>query len=435
MKKLLGAAVAAMLALAGCSTTQTQSPAPAGPVQLLVFGSPDELEAFRTLASSYKAGTVQLVEAGDRKDLIAKLSTSIAGGAPPDLFLMNYRFYGQFAAKNAIEPVDERLASSTVIKTGDFYPEALKPFQWLGKQLCMPQNVSSLQVYYNKGLFTKYGVPEPKPGWSWTDMLSTAQAMTRDKAGVVIKAAEPEAGANPPAVHGLGSESVMIRVAPFVWSNGGQLVDNDAKPTRFTFDDPASREALKNFIDLRLGYGVIPTDDEVKAQDLVARFTSGKLAMLLESRRIVPTLRSAKELDWDVAALPVYKQPSGILHSDAYCITKGSKNKDAAWKFMEFAMSPEGQRIIAATGRTVPSHIATSKSDAFLDGKAPAHAQVWLDAVPHMRAVPTISTWPEIEDVTEGILENALFRGDKLDDVIAEIDKQTKPIFARGEAS
>ncbi|GIH09945.1 ABC transporter substrate-binding protein [Rhizocola hellebori] len=434
MKRLLTAAVAALL-LASCSTTGTESPKDNAPVQLLVFGSPDELAAYRTLVSAYKGGQVQLVEAADRKDLITKLSTSIAGGAPQDLFLMNYRFYGQFAAKNAIEPIDDQLKKSTVIKAADFYPEAMKPFQWAGKQLCMPQNVSSLQVYYNKGLFTKFGVAAPKPGWTWTDMLTTAQDMTRDAAGHVVKATEPEAGATPPAVHGLGTESVMIRLAPFVWSNGGQLVDNDAKPTRFTFDTPAAREALKNFIDLRLGYGVIPTDDEVKAQDLVARFTSGKLAMLLESRRITPTLRAAKELSWDVAALPTYKQPGGILHSDAYCITKASKNKESAWKFMEFAMSPEGQRIIAATGRTVPSHIATAKSNAFLDGNAPAHAQIFLDAVPSLKAVPTISTWPEIEDITEGILENALYRGDKLDDVIAEIDKQTKPIFARGEAS
>jgi multiple sugar transport system substrate-binding protein len=46
--------------------------------------------------------------------------------------------------------------------------------------------------------------------------------------------------------------------------------------------------------------------------------------------------------------------------------------------------------------------------------------------------VPTISTWPEIEDATSGILENALYRGDKLDDVIRQLDEQTRPIFARG---
>ena len=49
--------------------------------------------------------------------------------------------------------------------------------------------------------------------------------------------------------------------------------------------------------------------------------------------------------------------------------------------------------------------------------------------------MPTISTWPEIEDVTGGILENALYRGDKLDDVIRQLDEQTRPLFARGETA
>jgi multiple sugar transport system substrate-binding protein len=44
-----------------------------------------------------------------------------------------------------------------------------------------------------------------------------------------------------------------------------------------------------------------------------------------------------------------------------------------------------------------------------------------------------VSTWPEIEDVTSGILENALYRGDRLDDVIRQLDEQTRPLFARAE--
>ncbi len=58
---------------------------------------------------------------------------------------------------------------------------------------------------------------------------------------------------------------------------------------------------------------------------------------------------------------------------------------------------------------------------------------MFLDAIPYVRPVPLISTWPEIEDVTSGILENALYRGDRLDDVIRELDEQTRPLFARGE--
>jgi multiple sugar transport system substrate-binding protein len=156
--------------------------------------------------------------------------------------------------------------------------------------------------------------------------------------------------------------------------------------------------------------------------------------MLLSSRRSTTTFRTIKDFDWDVAPLPIYDRQVGILHSDAYCITRAAPQKDAAWRFVEYALSAEGQRIIAATGRTVPSHMAVSRSPAFLDpNQPPRRAQVFLDAIPTVRAVPTVSTWPEIEDAVAGLLENALYRGDKLDDVIRGIDEQTRPMFARAE--
>jgi multiple sugar transport system substrate-binding protein len=101
---------------------------------------------------------------------------------------------------------------------------------------------------------------------------------------------------------------------------------------------------------------------------------------------------------------------------------------------MEFALGPEGQRIAARTGRTVPSLVKVAESEAFLDPtQPPRHAQVFLDVIPHLRAVPTISTWPEIEDAAEGVLENGLYLGQKPADVARELDRVTRPLFERGE--
>lgn len=434
-KSLLALALCATLAVTGCGSGSGSSSS--GPVKLLVFGAPEELAAYRTLIDAYQGARpgerVQLIEASDRKDLLARLATSVAGGAPPDVFLMNYRFYGQFAAKGVVEPLDERIADST-LDPADYYPVAMTAFTWDGAQLCLPQNVSSLAVYYNRTLFTRYGVPEPKAGWTWNDLVGTATAMTRDDRGVVIKGTEAEGAARLPAVHGLGVEPSIIRLAPLVWSNGGEIVDDPARPTRLALDSPAAREALKNLVDLRLAYGVVPSDAEVEAEDDESRFLNGRLAMLMTSRRATTNFRTITGFDWDVAPLPVYRQPVGVLHSDAYCMTTGSKNKDAAWRFMEYAMSADGQRIIAATGRTVPSHVEVSRSAAFLDpNQPPRNSQVFLDAIPTVRALPTVSTWPEIEDLSYGILENAMHRGDRLDDVIRELDVKSRPMFARGE--
>ena len=438
LRKLAALLLCAVLAGTGAACSRDGGADGGGPVRLLVFGAPEELEAYRTLVRAYTEGNpdrqVQLVEASDRKDLLARLSTSIAGGAPPDLFLMNYRFYGQFAVKDAIEPLDDRIAASSLIEPGDYYPVAMDAFRWRGRQLCLPQNVSSLAVYYNRTLFEKYGVPLPKAGWTWNELLTTATAMTRDAAGGVIRGTESEGAAQRPAVHGLGIEPSIIRLAPFVWSNDGEIVDDPARPTRLTLDTPAAKEVLKNLIDLRLAYGVVPTDEEVESEDDESRFANGRLAMLLSSRRSTTTFRSITGFEWDVASLPVYRRPVGILHSDAYCMTRGGGNKQAAWNFLEYAVSAEGQKIIAATGRTVPSHIEVSTSEAFLGpAQPPRSAKVFLDAIPAVRALPAVSTWPEIEDVTGGILENALYRGDRLDDVIRELDEQTRPLFARGE--
>ena len=421
------------LSVAGCSEDEDS-----GPVRFLVFGDPEELKAYRTLIDAYEQehpdADVQLVEASDRTDLISRLSTSIAGGSPPDLFLINYRFYGQFAAKDAIEPVEGRVKDSDAFEAEDFYPQALEAFRWQGEQLCLPQNASSLVVYYNRDLFKRYGVQEPRAGWTWGEFVDAASALTRDAKGNVVKGTESE-GTSKVAVYGLGVEPAVIRVAPFVWSNGGEIVDDETLPTRFTFDTPAARRALEDFLALRSVNGVVPTDEEVEAEDDEARFANGRLAMLLESRRVTPTFRTIDAFDWDVAPLPVHQQPAGILHSDAYCMTAGSKHKDAAWRFMEFALGRQGQEIVAKTGRTVPSLIAVSRSDAFLDpSQRPKNSQVFLDVLPTLRHVPSISTWPEIEDVSGGILENGLYLGTPVDEVISKLDEETRPLFARAEA-
>ena len=405
-------------------------------VRFLVFGEPEEIKAYRTLIDAYEkrkdSGPVQLIEASDREDLLSRLSTSFAGGTPPDLFLLNYRFYGQFAARDVLEPLEERVEGSEQFEPDHFFPEAMEAFHWDGVLTCLPQNVSSLVVYYNKDLFRRFGVAEPKAGWKWTEFIIRAVNLTRDAQGRVVSAGDPELGAVRPAIYGLGVEPTVIRIAPLVWSNGGELFDDPDRPTRFALEEPRALVALQEFLKLRTDYGVVPSDQDVEAEDDESRFANGRLAMLLSSRRSTPTFRTIKDFDWDVAQLPVFEQPAGILHSDAYCMAKASDAKDDAWRFVEFANSPEGQRIVAKTGRTVPSLKSVANSEAFLDPNAkPASSRVFLDGIPTIRRVPTISTWPEIEDAAEAILENGLYLGQKPERVAAALDKATRPLLAR----
>jgi multiple sugar transport system substrate-binding protein len=248
-------------------------------------------------------------------------------------------------------------------------------------------------------LFDAAGVTYPPNDWNWDDFVRTAVALTKDfdNDGVIDQ-------------YGLGTEISLYRLAPFVWQNDAPIVDNFQNPKRLTLNRPPSLEALQWFVNLRQEYRVIPNRVEETAMDSESRFVAGITAMFLNSRVGVPSYREIKSFAWNVAPLPNNKTSAGVLHSDAYCLSKAAKNKDAAWTFIEYANSVEGQTFIAQSGRTVPSLVKVAESIVFLDPtQRPYNSRIWLDTLPHLKMTPVISTWQEIETVSSEEIKRAVY--------------------------
>ncbi len=426
--RLAGELLAMCGLLTGCAslggdaeTGGTPSGAASGAeVRFVLFGDPTETAGYEDLVAAFEADNpdvdVVLSPVADQDDLLAKLTTSFAGGRPPDVFLVNYRNYGQFASQEALAPVQPRVDASEVINEEDFAPAALDAFRFDGEELtCMPQNVSSLVVYYNVDLFEQAGLPLPAAGWTWDEFLAAAKALTGD------------------GQYGLGTEASIIRVAPFVWSAGGEVVDDPAAPTTLTLDQGAARKGLDFFLDLQNVHHVVPPEREEQAQESEARFLAGTLGMYLNSRKSVPTLRTIEDFTWDVAPLPVAPggQPVTILHGDAYCMAAASTVQDQAWRFVEFANSTEGQTILARSGRTVPSRLDVARSPAFLRPDVPpASAQVFVEVIPTIRSVPHTATWSRVEGEADEILEALYYGRVDREEGITQLVEATRPLFA-----
>lgn len=405
------------LALSACSGSDGESEG-RKTIRLQVSGEPEETAVYAAVVTAYTTshpGTkVEVVKVPEKSDHLARLSTAFAAGNPPDVFLVNFREYAQFVARGAIEPAGP-LLDDRGLDVGDYYPQPIDAFTYDGALQCMPQNVSSLVVYYNSGLFADRGVAAPRPGWTFEDFTRTARQLTDPRA----------------RLHGVGLSADLIRLAPFVWSAGGEIVDDTDRPTAFTLDTPQARAAADAVVGL-VRAGLVPSEEEIAAQNLQTRFVTGKLAMLLSSRREVPALREIEGLEWDVASLPVIDEPASILHSDAYCISAGSDDVDAAADLVAFAVGPQGQTIAALGGRTVPSLKAVADSPAFLDpSRAPASSQVFLDAIPLIRRTPVTPSWPEIEDIAAEQLTRAFYEKGDIGRYLDEIARQGDPLLAR----
>ncbi len=400
------------------SACQPASDGISGPPQTVTFmitGGPEELAAYETLVADFKRDVpgieVSLSHIPSGGEFRQKLATMFSAGSPPDVFLYNFRRLGVYASEGAIHPLDALLDASETVKREEFYPATLTAFTYQGALQCLPQNLSSPVFYYNKALFDAAGVAYPQAGWTLDDFLVAARALTKDTNGDGTT-----------DQYGFGTATETIRLAPFVWQNGGELLDDPVNPTRLTLDDPATREALQWFVDLQVKEHVVPDAVAEEASSSQNRFVAGTLAMYMDSRVAVPTLRTITGFEWDAAPLPVGKKAASVLHSDGFCMSAQAAQDPAhlaaVWKFIEYSVSETGQTILAETGRTVPSMMKVAESDAYLLSSPPANNQVWLDAADSMFAFPIHPNWNTIEEMLSQELTRAYYGNATVDEII-----------------
>ena len=399
----------------------TAAPAASGTVSWMVSGDNVEFDAYKRIAAAFEKANpaikVDLVYLPASTDYRNRLAADIASGSPSDVVFMNYQRYPPFADKNQLVPLGDYLARSTTLKESDFYPAAMGTYKWRGAIWCLPGNMSSAVIYYNKRLFDLARTAYPKANWSWDDFVASARAISRDDPGLG-------------RIYGYGTEISLFRVAPYVWSAGGEIVDSTEAPTKLTLTSELAVAAIQRYVDLQLKYQAAPSAAAEKAEDSLTRFMNGKLGMYMDSRRVVPLFRDTikDSFDWDVVALPSQGKTTSILHSDGYCMPSAARNKDAGWKLIEFAAGPQGQTVMTQIGRLVPSLKAIAESPLFLDPKVkPANSKVWLETP--IRPVPNHKNWPAIETAITKELEKAYYGVQSVKDAVQTAGKQAEALL------
>ncbi len=394
--------------LTGCTPANSSNT-----ISLAFAGDSAELAAYQTLIQAFEAEhpdiTIQVRHAPSRQDFEQKLITMFDAGSPPDLLLLNYRRVARFAADGDLVPAGHDILEEDL--TADFYPIALQAFTHDGELWCVPQNISSLVVYINQELFDAAGLEPPTPGWTWDDFLQTAQR---------LNAIDDES-------HGAAIEPNLYRLAPFIWQAGGQIGVNGAE---LLPPIPPNLDTLTWFTQLQTVHQVVPTQLQAQALSAEDRFLTGKVGMFFDSRRLTPILRQSAKFSWDVAPQPTGEQSAGVLHSDGYCL--GQPPSAATLTFLRFAVSPQGQAIMAQTGRTVPSRVSVANSSAFLDSSAqPANSQVWLDEVSQLQLLPWHPAWVELEKMASAEIEQAFYLAIPPEEAIVKINDKAETILNR----
>ena len=125
----------------------------------MVFGGPEELAAYEQLVEAYHENQsetrVELRYMPDLAEYRRRLAAGFSSNTAPDVMLLNYRRFATFAGQGGLQPLGDYLNQSTLLDETDFFPAVIEAFQFDGQLWCIPQNMSSLVVYYNQEYLRK----------------------------------------------------------------------------------------------------------------------------------------------------------------------------------------------------------------------------------------------------------------------------------------
>lgn len=268
-----------------------------------------------------------------------------------------------------VQPIEPILDQTDSLSTGDFYPRSVDMFRWDGDLWALPAEIDMQLLYYNKTYFDTQQVPYPQIGWTWDDLLETAQLMTTESGG-----GRPVSG-----YYGLVTNPRWGDFVPFVYQYGADIFD---------WGNPQLAEAMLWYADLTRVHGVVPHPRVVDYGDTYGFFREQKAAMWIgfmadRDGLGFHHLAAPWPFPWGVVSLPKGPHGEGTLYrGQGYYISANSENADAAWTWIQFLSSHP-------LGKALPARIEIAESDDFQVQVGDTIASTALHSVDHL--IPRIN--------------------------------------------
>ncbi|MFI7130012.1 ABC transporter substrate-binding protein [Nonomuraea sp. NPDC050153] len=280
-----------------------------------------------------------------------KLTADVVAGTAPDVFWMTPTQFPEYVTKGVLSPVQ--------VDASKYHQTVVGSFTYENKLYGVPKDWGIVGLLYNKDLFRQAGVEMPeKLTWAKDgsgSLLDTARKLTVDEAGK-----HPgDAGFDPAKVKTYGFASwnhYQTQWMNWVSSNGGKLVD---KPFgKYSFNDPASVEALQFGVDLVNKHHVAPpaTQTNPPTGKITDMFKAGKVAMFPANNALLPFVAPEATFEMGVTAMPEGPQGRSVnLNGLAEAVYAKSKHPKEAMKLAEYLGTQEPQKMMADGGYVFPA--------------------------------------------------------------------------------
>lgn len=361
--------------------TPTPAPAPITThLAVATWSSSDPVnEYFRARLLAYQQmEPATAVELQLLPNYTTRLKTLLESEEPLDVVRINAFALPDLVARKMLLPLPAQLVARTSLS-----PLLRTMTEVDSKTYCLPHEINTLALFYNRDLFAAAQLAYPTAEWNWETLRTTAEQLTDAEAGH----------------YGLALPADFSRWLPFLYGAGGAVVDSSA--LTMTINSPAALTALHYYTNLVLD-GMAASPATVGSRWSGEALAQGRAAMVIEGNWLIPYLQAeAPTVAYGVAPLP--SGPVGkatIAFVNCYALAAKSANVAAAADLLEFLANADSQQAwlpLTAALPTVPELQA-------------AWSTAYPTQLPLLDGLSTAYPWrfdsplqPVIDEMNEGI--------------------------------
>lgn len=278
-----------------------------------------------------------------------KMIASKQAGQLPDIVIMDGPSIPDLIRLDIIKPIDDSLVQSWAPR---FVPEIWATGMWEGKFYAIPTYVDmATMLTYN------------------TDMVSTPPTTWDElkKVGADLKASSSVQPLMLAATKGTNDVNLFEGVA---FANGGRWLSEDG--TKVVINDQGVVDALQLYVDLIKAGIAEPDAQSVDYYRAIVLFLQGKSAMaqgMSWVKAIDSEVEGTINPPYKLTVFPKNATPSGsfpvanliMAPTSAAMLTTGSKNEEAALKFLDFYASDDYQA--GWDGDPIPGRVPATKKN------------------------------------------------------------------------
>ncbi len=304
-----------------------------------------------------------------------KIATAITGRQTPDLSLVGTTWIAEFAKTGALDPMPPGLVEESA-----FFPGAWSSVVVDGAPRAVPWYVETRVLFYRNDIAAKAGITSPPKTWSELTALANG-----------LKQGGAEWGFNLQP----GGTGAWQTFLPMVWQRGGDVM----KDGKCTLDTPEVTEALtffKSFFD----QGLSPKDLPQGA--LEPGFAKGSIGAFISGPWHIGLLKEAGAAEYALATMPTEKTNASFIGGSGLAVFKDAKNRDAAWKFIQYLSRPEVQVKWYQTVNDLPA-VQRAWEDPALSGDS--RMRIFGEQLKSAKAPPSVPTWEQIAKGVDTELE------------------------------